>query len=108
MFDELGMVVKELGAIDTDVLTDEELAQAVVELSRQRDAFEAARARMVRAFDIRRVFAADGAKTAAVWMSVRTRAPKVECSRIVRRGRTCELLPVAAAAWAAGEIGGAH
>jgi hypothetical protein len=93
VFDELAIALKDLGSVDTDTLTDGELADAVVELNRQHEIFESARTRVVRAFDSRRVFAADGAKTAAVWMAVRTRAPKHECSRIVRRGRSCGLLP---------------
>jgi hypothetical protein len=108
VFDGLAIALKDLGSVDTDTLTDAELADAVVELNHQHEVFEAARVRLVRAFDSRRVFAADGAKTAAVWLAVRTRAPKHECSRMVRRSRACDLLPVAAQAWAAGEVGGAH
>jgi hypothetical protein len=108
VFDELAVAIKNLGAADVDTFSDDELADAVVELGQARDAFEAARARLVRALDSRRVFAADEAKSAGAWMAARTRAPRAECSRTVRRGRECDLLPVAAAAWAAGEIGAAH
>ena len=108
MFESLGMAVKELGAVDTNDLTDEELRDAVVELHVLRERLAAAEARVVRAFDARGVWRADGAKSPAAWLAVRTRAPKKECGARVWLGRLGEVLPVAAEAWGAGEITAAH
>ena len=108
MFDALGVAIKELGQLDPEGLCDEELRDAVVELAKLRDAFTAAEARINRAFDVRRVYTADGARSAAAWLARTTRAPKTECGARLRLGRVCDELPVAAEAWAAGEIGAAH
>ena len=108
MFDALGIAVKELGQVDPNDLCDEELREAVVELARLRDAFAAAEVRINRAFDVRRVWEADGARGGAAWLAHTTRAPKKECGQRLWLGRVCDDLPVAAQAWGAGEIGAAH
>ena len=97
-----------MGTVDPNDLADEELADAAVELDRLRTGSRAAEARLLRALQVRRVFAADGAKSAPAWLARRTRAPKGECSSRVRLGRLMEELPVAAEAFAAGEIGAAQ
>src|SRR3954451_1226739 len=102
------MAVKEIGTLDHDALTDAELADAVVELHQLLDALDAAHTRMVKTFDIRNVYAADGAKTASAWLTKRTRAPKTECGSRVWAARQLDRMPLAAEAWAAGEIGVAH
>src|SRR5436190_7412138 len=84
------------------------MAEAAVELDRLRNAFAAGEARFLRGFDVRGVHASDGAKSAAAWLARRTRAPKAECGSRLRLGKTMEHLPVAAEAFAAGEIGPAH
>ena len=102
------MGVKELVALDANDLTDEELADAAVELDRLRNAFAAGEAQLLRTFKVRGVYAADGAKSAAAWLATRTHAPKAECGSRLRLGKTMEDLPVAAEALAAGEIGPAQ
>ena len=108
MFDTLRMGIKELAQLDPGDVCDEELRDAVVELAELRDAFAAADARLHRMFDTRRVWEADGARCGGAWLARRTRAPKQECGQRLRLGRACDDLPVAAQAWAAGEIGAAH
>ena len=108
MFDELGVAIKDLGNLDLDGLTDEELAAAVVDLDTKRNAFAAAEARVLRRFDRRRGWEADGAKSAAAWLARRTRAPQHECGSRLALGRLMDTMAVAAEAMAAGEIGAAH
>src|SRR3954451_1278705 len=108
MFDDLVMAVKELGAVDPDTLTDAELADAVVQLAEVRNALDAAEAGMNRAFEVRRVYAIDGAKTAAAWLAKRTREPARECGRRLRLGRSTAEMQLVAAAWEAGQITAAH
>ena len=108
VFDTLGMAIKEVAVVDPDGLTDAELAAAVVELDHHRAALDATYARLVGAFDTRRVFAADGAQTAAAWMSRRTRSPQPECGGRVRVARKLAHMPLVADAWEAGEITVAH
>src|SRR5437660_1377291 len=102
------MAIKAAGQFDADDLTDEELAEAAVELDRLHNCFAALQAKVLRGFKVRGVFAADGAKSASAWLARRTRAPKNECSSRLRLGQHMENLPVAAEAFAAGEIGAAH
>src|SRR5256885_536299 len=99
MFDRLGIEIKELGAVDPDTLTDAELADALVEVHTQREAFAAAEARLTRAFDARTIYAADGARSAAAWLAHRTRSPKQACAARVRLGRVAQHMPLTAAAW---------
>jgi hypothetical protein len=70
-----------VAAIDVDTLTDDELTDdeltdAVVELNRLHHALLAAEARIERAVAVRRVYAADDAKSARVWITHKTREPK--------------------------------
>lgn len=61
------------------------------------------------AFERSGLWRGDGARSAATWLAVTTRLPKGQVQRDVRMGRAVgERLPVARAAWAAGEIGEAH
>src|SRR5205807_65530 len=64
--------------------------------------------RVDRAFEVRGVWRADDARSAAAWLTRATRAPKWECGARLRLGRAIEELPVAAQAWSAGEIGAAQ
>ena len=111
MFETLEMArraVKELGQCDPNDLTDAELADAVVELDTLRNQLQAAEAQVLRSFDVRKVWAADGAKSGAAWLDKRTRAPKDECSARLRLGRHMEHMALTREAFSAGEIGAAH
>ena len=58
------------------------------------------------AFEAGEEWAADGAKTAASWLSARCRVSRAAAKRRVRLGRTLRHLPVVAEAWRDGAIGG--
>jgi Domain of unknown function (DUF222) len=57
------------------------------------------------AFEVGEQWAADGAKTAASWISSRCRVPRAAALRRVRLGRTLRHLPMVAEAWSEGDIG---
>ena len=57
------------------------------------------------AFEAGEQWAADGAKTAASWISTRCRVPRAAAKRRVRLGRTLRHLPAVAEAWRDGAIG---
>jgi hypothetical protein len=59
-------------------------------------------------FDQWGAFLVDGAKTATAWIDTISHLPKNEAKAQLRRGRALSGLPVAAAAWRAGEIGAAQ
>src|SRR3954454_9758356 len=94
-----------MGTLDHDALTDAELADAIVELHQLLNALDAAQTRMVKTFDTRNVYAADGAKTASAWLTKRTRTTNTEFGSRVWAARELDSMPSAAEAWAAGEIG---
>src|SRR4051812_38537679 len=108
MFDALAVAVTELAALDGDTLSDAELAEALVVLHKQREALAATEARLTRAFDARRVYAVDGARTAAAWLAQRTRSSKQARALSVRLGRATQHMPLTAAAWEAGDISCEH
>jgi hypothetical protein len=58
------------------------------------------------AFEAGEEWAADGAKTAASWLSARCRVARAAAKRRVRLGRTLRHLPAVAQAWRDGAIGG--
>lgn len=108
MVESLALSVKEVVALDAAAMTDDELSDLVVELQRQRDALEAAHTRMARAWDARRVWASDGAKSGTTWLAKRTRAPKSRCGGLLWLGRETAHVRLLAAAWEAGEVGADH
>ena len=57
------------------------------------------------AFEAGEQWAAEGAKTAAAWISTRCRVPRAAAKRRVRLGRTLRHLPAVAQAWRDGAIG---
>ncbi len=57
------------------------------------------------AFEAGEQWAAEGAKTAASWISSRCRVPRSAAKRRVRLGRTLRHLPAVAQAWREGSIG---
>ncbi|MCU1463431.1 MAG: hypothetical protein JWO37_3506, partial [Acidimicrobiales bacterium] len=61
----LAAAVDELFALDPDALSDAELHATVIGLQRQESRFAAARARLLAAWDARKIWADDGSKAAA-------------------------------------------
>lgn len=101
---DLAMAVKELGELDTATLTDDELSELMVDLHRVRTALEAQHARVARAWDTRRVWAADGARSGAAWMGRHTRAPKPDYGGLLWLAQRMNRFPQIYAAWEAGEV----
>lgn len=108
MFAELEVAVKEVGTLDLHDLTEDELAEAAVEIMRLRSALEAGEAAILAACDRRRLWAAEGARSASAWLAHETRHSKADCGARLRLGRTMAQMPLAAEAWAAGEISASH
>jgi len=108
MFGDLAMAVKEVGSLEADTLVDEELTTAVVELATLRSALEAAEARLDAAWDTRRSWAADGARSARACLAHKTREAKGACGSRLWLGRVLAEMDLVAEAWAAGEISADH
>ncbi len=77
-------------------------------LLRQLERLNAVATRAVAAFDAGRTWEADGARTAAAWISTRCRVPMPTARRRVRLGRALRSMPATESAWLAGDIGEAH
>jgi hypothetical protein len=60
------------------------------------------------AFEASEDWVSDGARNASVWIAARSRMPRQQARRVVRRGRALRHLPSCAEAWSKGEITGAH
>jgi len=77
-------------------------------LERQGSRLECAKARAVCSFDQWREWGHDGALTATAWIDTTCHVPKKEARAQLRRGKALPGLPLAAAAWATGDIGAAQ
>ncbi len=78
--------------------------EAIVALRRQLERLSAVATRASVAFDAGRAWEADGARSAAAWISSRCRLPLPLARRQVRLGRSLREMPATEAAWLAGEI----
>jgi hypothetical protein len=78
---------------------------SIVELERLFSRFESFVTEATAAFEVGEEWAADGAKTAAAWISSTCRVPRAAAKRRVRLARTLCHLPVCAEAWRDGAIG---
>jgi hypothetical protein len=104
-FAALTRAIDDLAAADPQVFSDPE---SVVELHRQLARLEAVVTRCSAGFEASGVWADDGARSALSWVSTSTRLPKSTVRRRLRLGRQLRSLPVAEAAWLAGEIADSH
>src|SRR5665213_1386060 len=112
------MVSMSLGTLDglagdLDVLVDldpDQLAdpETLVVLHRQQARLDAVVAGADAAFDTKREWAADEARSAAAWLSYECHLPKTETRRSVRLGRSLRVMPVCQQAWLDGTISAAH
>ena len=78
---------------------------SIVELQRLLSRFESFVTEATAAFEVGEEWAAEGAKSAAAWISTRTRVPRSAAKRRVRLGRALRQLPACARAWRDGAIG---
>jgi hypothetical protein len=101
-------VSDELVDFDPDTLTDAGLADAVVQVRRAQARLAAAAARLTAALDTRRVWAADGSRSAASWLAYRCRLPASQMHTEVRLARRLPHMPATEEAFSAGEVGGVH
>ncbi|HVF33637.1 MAG TPA: HNH endonuclease signature motif containing protein [Acidimicrobiales bacterium] len=108
MVEGLALEVKSVHHLDVDGLGDDELHALVVDLDRIASSLDAARAQLAAALDARRSWADTGARSCAAFLAHQTRRPRPECGGRVALGRKLRALPLAAAAWAAGDIAEAH
>jgi hypothetical protein len=79
--------------------------ESIVELHRLSARLESFMTEATAAFEAGEQWAAEGAKTAASWISSRCRVPRAAAKRRVRLGRTLRHLPEVAGAWREGAIG---
>jgi hypothetical protein len=83
-------------------------AEAIKSLERERARLDFVVSRAVATFEQCGEWALDGAQTPAAWLDTRCHLPNGESRAQVRRGRALSDLPLAAAAWSAGDITAAH
>jgi hypothetical protein len=95
-------VLEKLIASGAENYRDGESMEKLHHLSSRLDSFVT---EATAAFEAGEQWAADGAKTAASWISSRCRVPRATALRRVRLGRTLRYLPMVAEAWRDGDIG---
>jgi hypothetical protein len=105
---KLTAAIDELADLDVDTLDDGDLDEIVIVLSGLSTRLEAQWCRLIRGWDTRRVWAADGSKAAAARLARATHLRRGDTDRLVRRARDLAAMPHTEAAYAAGEINGAH
>ena len=103
--EKLAAVLDRVCEKDPAALADGDTIEA---LHRQLARLEAATARAAAAFDVARGWEADGARSAAAWISTRCRRPLGEARRRVAAGRRLRDMPQVDAAWTAGDISASH
>ncbi|HEX2193240.1 MAG TPA: hypothetical protein VHH09_08600 [Acidimicrobiales bacterium] len=102
--EQLSAAIDALAAVDPATLGD---GETVVALHRELERLGAVTTRAVAAFEAAGDFAGDGARSAAAWVAF-CRIPSSTARARVRLGRALRHLPVAEAAWVAGEVGEAQ
>jgi Domain of unknown function (DUF222) len=102
---DLAAAVDAACAADPAALSDGDTIRA---LHRQLERLEAATTRAVAAFDAAGAWQADGARSAAAWLSVGCRVPIAACRRRVQLGRQLRCISAVEAAWLSGDLGRAH
>jgi hypothetical protein len=104
VIEDLVLEVKRLAEVDPQALADSE---TIVALHRATTQLEAIKARATAAWDASQGFATEH-RTAAAWLATRCHIPKGDAVRTIRLGRACRALPVAEAAWLAGDVTSHH
>jgi len=105
MFTALSAAVDELERVDPHMVGGDDLSALIVDIERQRARLEAIQAGLVGVWDARKVWAADGAKSAAAWLAHKAKAPAPAMRALVRFARRLAAMPHTAAAVRAGHIG---
>ncbi len=97
-----------LQSVDVDGLSDVELSGLLVDLHSQSARLDAVRVELTGAWDARRAWSTDGAKSAAAWLAHRTHQPRGALNGEVRLARRLRGMPATAAALADGDISAEH
>jgi hypothetical protein len=97
-----------LGELDPASLSDDELGQTLVDWQRIESRLAASKARLTASFDLRGAYRADGAKSAAAWLARKTNGSPAAARAQTRLARRLRLMPLTAAALAAGQISERH
>jgi hypothetical protein len=103
--EDLATAIDDLVATDPSTYADRESIVTLEVLAHRLDAF---RTEALASLDASGEWEEDGARSAAAWLAVQARLPKVETSRRCRRGRSLRGLPVCREAFLAGDIGPDH
>ena len=103
--DGLTAAIDELCDSDPSVLAD---GETLVALLSQVERLSAVATRAVARFDAGGEWAADGARSAAAWISTRCRSPKRAVRRQIGLGRALRQMPGTEAAWLDGAVGEAQ
>ncbi len=108
MLESLRAALDEPAGVDAAGLGDEDLGALLVELRGLENRLDHEATRLTGAWDGRKAWAADRARTGASWLAHRTHMPHATARRRVRLARCVRDMPGADAAWAAGDIESAH
>jgi hypothetical protein len=106
-----GRYAKLRAAIEEFIETDPSLrcdADTIIEIQQLLAQLDCGLSASVASFDQWGQWASDGAQTAVAWIDTICHVPKGEARAQLRRGKALAGLPVAAKAWAAGDIGAAQ
>jgi hypothetical protein len=101
----LRIAIHDLAGVDPAALADPE---TIIELASLSPVFECIMTKAVGEFDTWGEWALDGAKTVVAWLETRCHLPKGEARALARRAQALPHLPLAAEAFADGEIGAAQ
>ncbi len=105
---DLAHAVDVVQKVDSSLLGDEALTEAITELHRLQARIASAEAELVGAWDARRVWAGDGSKSGGAALAHRCMLPRAVAHGKVRLARRLRSMPLTAAALAAGEISVDH
>jgi hypothetical protein len=100
----LAAAVAALDAVDPTELVDEELHDLVVALQAEESRFAAMRARVLAAWDARRLWADDGSKSATARLARECDASIMTARAELKRARKLRTMPATAAALAEGKL----
>lgn len=106
--EDLHRIVNELLEIDIDALGDEAMHELVVSTHRAASKLAAVRAKLLSAWDVRRVWASNGARTAAVRLGNEARLSGESAKIELRRARKLRAMPHTMTALATGKISPDH
>ena len=104
MLEAIDTAINAVGAIAPSSLSDAELDDVVVALRRTQSALAAVTAALTGEWDRRRVWAADGSRSAVAHLAHRANVPRAVVACDVTRALRLQTMPLTDVAFAAGEI----